>query len=213
MPDLRHHRRHDSLIAVTTALVALAALIVGRGLGKVHATTTHPKVIVWICAAVLVISGVIASRRIGRALGDRVAHRSSAQAGGVLRLVVTAAGLVLLFFAVLAVLGVSLGQLLIGAGVAGVVLGIAAQQSLANVFASIVLLLARPFRVGDKVQLRSGAIGIINVTILELGLTYLTVMTDGGVLKIPNSAVLASGIGVPHPPNPPTASNDDSVST
>ena len=113
----------------------------------------------------------------------------------------TGVGYVILLFALLAVLGVSVKQLLIGAGLAGVILGIAAQQSLSNVFASIVLLFARPFVVGDDIRVRSGVVGVLDVTVLGIGLTYVTVRTDDGVLKIPNSVILASGIGKPHRPS------------
>ena len=97
-------------------------------------------------------------------------------------------------FAVFAVLEVSIDHLLVGAGLAGVVLGIAAQQSLGNVFAALVLLLARPFKIGDHVRIRSGALGgVFDAWILEVSLTYVTLRTDDGDLKIPNSAMLAVG--------------------
>jgi small-conductance mechanosensitive channel len=103
------------------------------------------------------------------------------------------------------VLGVSLQHLLIGAGVAGVIIGIAAQQSLANIFAALVLLFARPFVVGERVRIRSGTLGIIDVDVLGIGLTYVTVRTEDGILRVPNSVMLASGIGQieTQPPAPP----------
>jgi small-conductance mechanosensitive channel len=96
---------------------------------------------------------------------------------------------------VLAVLEVSIEHLLVGAGLAGVILGIAAQQSLGNVFAGLVLILARPFNVGDQIRIRSGALGgIFDASVREMSLTYVTLSTEDGRLKIPNSAMLASGI-------------------
>ena len=97
--------------------------------------------------------------------------------------------------AVLAVLEVQ-SNTLVGAGVAGVVLGIAAQQSLGNVFAGLVLLVARPFVIGDHIRIRSGALGgIFEASVSEMSLTYVTLRTDDGLLKIPNSAMLAAGVG------------------
>jgi small-conductance mechanosensitive channel len=104
------------------------------------------------------------------------------------------------------VLEVSVEHLLIGAGLAGIVLGIAAQQSLGNVFASIVLLLSKPFVVGERIRIRSGALGgIFDATVVELSLTYVTVRTDDGILKIPNSVMLATAAGpvAPDDPQPP----------
>jgi hypothetical protein len=100
-----------------------------------------------------------------------------------------------LIFALLTVLGVSLDHLLIGAGVAGIILGVAAQQSLGNVFAAIVMLVARPFVVGDMIRIRSGVTGVLDVRVLGIGLTYVTVETDDGLLRVPNSLLLAAGIG------------------
>jgi hypothetical protein len=101
----------------------------------------------------------------------------------------------ILIIALLAVLGVSLDHLLIGAGVAGIILGVAAQQSLGNVFAAIVMLFARPFVVGDNIRIRSGVTGVLDVKVLGIGLTYVTVMTDDGILRVPNSILLGAGIG------------------
>ena len=51
------------------------------------------------------------------------------------------------------------GNLLVGGAVTGMILGIAAQQSLSNVFAGLVLLFARPYIPGETVRIRSGALG------------------------------------------------------
>ena len=108
----------------------------------------------------------------------------------------TGLGYVVVIFAVFGVLGVSIDHVLVGAGVAGVVLGIAAQQSLGNVFAGLVLLLARPFRVGDHVRIRSGALGgVFDVWVLEVEPHLRDGPHRGRRLKIPNSAMLAAGIG------------------
>jgi hypothetical protein len=51
---------------------------------------------------------------------------------------------------------------------------------------------------------------VLDAKVLGIGLTYVTVRTDDGVLKIPNSAMLASGIGRPNPaPTTPVAKPKD----
>jgi Mechanosensitive ion channel len=59
----------------------------------------------------------------------------------------------------LAIAKVDVKELLVSGAVLGVILGIAAQQSLANLFAGLVLLFAHPFRVGSRVRFRAGALG------------------------------------------------------
>jgi hypothetical protein len=92
--------------------------------------------------------------------------------------------------------GVPVGQLVLGGAVTGILLGIAGQQTLANVFAGLVLLLSRPFGVGDLIRLRSGALGgQLEGTVTEIGITYLRLETPDGVLHVPNAQVLAAAAG------------------
>jgi hypothetical protein len=103
---------------------------------------------------------------------------------------------VVVLFGVLAVLDVSVEKLLVGAGLAGVVLGIAATQSLGNVFAGLVIIFARPFAVGDHIRIRSGQLGgVFDGWVIEMSLTYTTLRLDDGPWKIPNGALLAAGVG------------------
>jgi small-conductance mechanosensitive channel len=188
-------RNRDWYVGFSALALAVASVIVGRNVGKIHSHATHLVILAWVCAVVLVVAGALAIRRLTSSLGRFITHRSYPAAGAVVRLVGTGVSFVVLLFALFAILGVSLQHLLIGAGLAGVVLGIAAQQSLANIFAALVLLFARPFNVGDHIRIRSGTLGVLDVEVLGIGLTYVTVRTEDGSLKVPNSAMLASGIG------------------
>lgn len=203
--EIRHSFKTEWVLGASAGVVAVAALSVGKALGKITHSSAHQRVIGWSCAAVLLVSGFLAVRHLSRALGRLVSRQSSIGTGAALRLVSNGVGSLILIFAMFAVLGVSLSHLLIGAGLAGIILGIAAQQSLGNIFAAIVMLFARPFVVGDDIRIRSGNIGVIDVKVLGIGLTYVTVSTDDGVLKIPNSAMLAAGIGRPRAAVTPTS--------
>lgn len=75
---------------------------------------------------------------------------------------------------------------------------------LSNVFAGVVLLLARPVDVGDPVLIRSGAMGgELRGKVVEIGIAYVRLDTSGGPLHLPNSQVLASEIApvVSKPPD------------
>jgi small-conductance mechanosensitive channel len=208
---MKHSLKRQWMLGIISSLIAFAAVGVGKGFGKVTHSSIHAKVIAWCAAVVVVVAGGFAIKHLATALGRLTARNSNIGAGATIRLVATGLGYLLLLFALLGVLGVSLQQLLIGAGLAGVILGIAAQQSLGNIFAAIVLLVARPFVVGDDIRVRSGAIGVLDAKVLGIGLTYVTVRTDDGVLKIPNSAMLASGIGRPIVVPPPPAKKPGDV--
>ncbi len=189
-------RKHDWSVAIVTGAIAIAALSIGSSLGSVHGPALRPRVIVWSSALVLLFFGVIAVRRTAAALGHLMTTRTIPSAGAAVRLVVTGVGYVIIICAELGLLDVPIDHLLVGAGLAGIVLGIAAQQSLGNVFASVVLLLAKPFTVGETIRIRSGALGgIFDATVLAISLTYVTVRTDDGILNIPNSVMLATATG------------------
>jgi small-conductance mechanosensitive channel len=189
-------RKHDWSVALVTGAIALTALIIGSNLGSVHGPAIRPRAVVWSSALVLLVFGVIAVRRTAAGLGQLVSTRTMPAAGAAVRLVITGVGYVVIFCAELGLLDVPIDHLLVGAGLAGIVLGIAAQQSLGNVFASVVLLLAKPFTVGETIRIRSGALGgIFDATVLAVSLTYVTVRTDDGILKIPNSVMLGTATG------------------
>jgi small conductance mechanosensitive channel len=187
------------IIGILSALLALAALVIGSLYGNVHASTLNPKIIAWTCAVALVSFGILATARLSLALGH-LAGRQSVPVEGAVRFLSSAVGYLIVLFGTFGVLDVSVQRLLVGAGVAGVVLGIAAQQSLGNIFAGLVLILARPFGVGDHIRIRSGSLGgMFDAWVQEISLTYVTVQTDDGQFKIPNTAMLAAGVG-PVPP-------------
>lgn len=96
----------------------------------------------------------------------------------------------------LGLLSIPIGELAISGALTSVFVGIAAQQSLSNVFAGIVLMLARPFRIGDSIRMQAGALGgQISGSIVEVGITYVRLATATGVISIPNSQVLNAIVG------------------
>jgi len=96
----------------------------------------------------------------------------------------------------LALLAVPVQHLLVGGALTGVLIGIAAQQALGNVFAGLVLLLNRPFTIGDHIRIRSGALGgEFDGTITGMGLTYVALDTTSGPLQVPNASILAAAVG------------------
>src|SRR6185295_9657089 len=55
--------------------------------------------------------------------------------------------------------GVNVASLVVSLGVGSLAVGLAAQDTLANMFAGFTILLDQPFRVGDRIQLATGEIG------------------------------------------------------
>ena len=114
---------------------------------------------------------------------------------GVLRYVLVLVGIFAVLTFSLAIAHIDVKQLLVSGAVAGVLLGIAAQQSLANLFAGLVLLFARPFRVGDHVRFRAGALsGTIEGIVTDVSLTYVRLESEDGRVLLPNSQALAAAV-------------------
>jgi small-conductance mechanosensitive channel len=121
----------------------------------------------------------------------------------VVRYAIVLVGGIAVLFITLALLDVPIDQLLVGGAVTSIILGIAAQQSLSNVFSGLVLLLSHPFGVGDAVSFRSGALGgPIEGIVTEIGISYVRIETTEGLLRLPNSQVLASAVGPAHRDEP-----------
>ncbi|HEY1772004.1 MAG TPA: mechanosensitive ion channel domain-containing protein [Gammaproteobacteria bacterium] len=80
--------------------------------------------------------------------------------------------------------------LLTGVSVAGVVIGIAAQNTLSNLVAGFSLVMYRPFHVGDEVQLTTPK-GLTTGTVksLSLGYTLLHDNKDDQEIIVPNSVM------------------------
>ena len=104
-------------------------------------------------------------------------------------------GAILIIIITLVLLKVPISQLLAAGVAAGIIVTIAAQQSLSNIFAGLVLVLSRPFRVGDTIRLRSGALGGQHEgTVTEIGITYMQLDTGDDLMSLPNSQVLAAAV-------------------
>ncbi len=85
----------------------------------------------------------------------------------------------------LAQLGLSLGPLLAGFGVVGFILGFAMQDSLSNLAAGMMILINRPYDVGDMVEI-SGVFGKVE----HMSMVSTNVLTvDNQKLVVPNSKI------------------------
>ncbi|MDN4594035.1 mechanosensitive ion channel family protein [Polycladomyces subterraneus] len=109
---------------------------------------------------------------------------------------VTAIGYIFIVIVGLSLLHINLSNILVGGAVTGVIVGIAAQSTLSNLFAGIVLLTVRPFSVGQFITLRTYLFGGIEYrgTVIDVN-WYYTVLIDKDQKRIlPNSSVIVSAI-------------------
>ena len=142
-------------------------------------------------AAALLVIGFGIARDLGRVLGPTLFRRMDPGTAG------TVGFLIRLFFAAIATLvalrvaGVTNANLVPAAAATAVILGLAAQQTVGNVFAGIVLLSARPFVVGDRVRLQGGDLaGEMEGVVSSLGLLHTVFSNGDDSIMVPNRTVL-----------------------
>ncbi|MFC6725892.1 mechanosensitive ion channel family protein, partial [Halobium palmae] len=84
----------------------------------------------------------------------------------------------------------NLGSLLVGAGFLGIIVGMAARQTLGAVLAGFVLMFSRPFEIGDWVEFDE-----VEGVVTDIGIVNTRVQTfDGEIVNIPNDQVSANTI-------------------
>lgn len=143
----------------------------------------------------LVILGWALARDIGRAMGPVLFRRLDPGTAGTLGFLVRLFTIMLAVLVALRIAGLRPETLAVGGAVTAVLFGLAAQQTIGNLIAGTVLLSARPFRVGDRIRLHSGATaGRIEGTVAGLGLLYTILRRGGDPIMVPNSVVLGSAI-------------------
>jgi len=93
--------------------------------------------------------------------------------------------LVLVVVMVLGQFGVQTGSILAALGAIGLAVGLALQGTLQNIAAGIMLLVLRPFRVGESIET-----GAVSGTIVDVGLFATELRTSDGVYRLaPNSTL------------------------
>ncbi len=100
-------------------------------------------------------------------------------------LIVIAAIMVLDHFAI------DVKSILVTLGVGSLAIGLALQDTLANMFGGFTIMIDRPFRVGDRIQLQTGEVGDVKA----IGIRSTAVqMLDSNLLVVPNSLLVKNAI-------------------
>ena len=173
---------------------------------------TREEIVLLEAGAIILLAYAVA-RAFTNASDHVLRLRGQARHGATVRIFVNlliAVGAVLALFDLA---GVSAESIFLGSAFAGIVLGLAAQTVLANVFAGILIVLASPFHPGDRVGVISSQYGAIapsyphemtypsySGTVEDIELLYTVLRLDaGGLAKVPNATVLQALIVLPKP--------------
>ncbi len=91
---------------------------------------------------------------------------------------------------VLGIWGVDLGGILVGAGFLGIVVGLAARQTLGALLAGFVLMFSRPFEIGDWIEVGDHEGIVTDITIVTTRMQTF----DGEYVMIPNDVVSSESV-------------------
>jgi small-conductance mechanosensitive channel len=94
------------------------------------------------------------------------------------------------------ILGVNVMPFVAGAGVLGVAVGFAAKDTLSNLIAGVLLIIDRPFEVGDRIEVWSAPAGSATWgDVIDIGLRATKIKTtDNIIIVIPNNEIMKRDI-------------------
>lgn len=199
--------------AIIALLLAIAAAVISHeARHNPNAFGAAPIANQWIAngaAALFLVFGSIATYGLAGQVRGLLEPKTGTPHAAIARYAILIVGAFTTLVVTLELFSVPVGQLVLGGALTSVFVGIAAQQALSNVFAGLVLVVARPFRVGDAIRFRAGALGgTIDGIVTDIGITYVRVNADGTMMSIPNSQVLNAVVG----PIPPEEAEEEPAS-
>src|SRR5215218_1228378 len=148
-----------------------------------------------VAAVVLVVLGWALARDLGRWAQPALFRRVDPGTAGTVSFLIRLSFLAIAGLVALRIAGLNPRTLAVGGAITAVVFGLAAQQTLGNLIAGMVLISARPFRIGDRVRLQGGGLaGQLEGTVASLGLLYVTFAQGEDSIMVPNNVVLASAV-------------------
>ena len=149
-----------------------------------------------IAAAVLLAAvGWRFARDLGRAVGPRLTRRFDPGTVSTVSFLIQLITVLVIIVVALRIVDLNPRAIALGGAVTAVVIGLAAQSTLGNVIAGIMLQISRPFRVGERVRLQGGALGAtVEGTVVSQGLIYTTLARGNGAFMVPNNSALSATI-------------------
>ncbi len=172
----------------------------------------HEEVLLLEAGAVVLVAYATASA-FTSAANEVLRRRGQFQHGATIRIFLNLIIGVVAILALFDLAGVSAESIFLGSAFVGIILGLAAQTVLSNVFAGLLLVLANPFRPGDRVSFISSSYGAFAPSyphemmypsyagvVEDVELLYTILRLDaGGIAKVPNSVVLGALVLQPAP--------------
>ena len=187
-------RRGAAVVALCVALFAVLELLRVQTEGVIVIGSKREPLITLLFAALAVAIGIALVRTLGEWVGSAsTGYVGAGRSRTIGRLV---SGSLYIFGAVVIAsqAKLDLSGIALSGAATGVVLGIAAQASLANSIAGLVILFARPYRIGQYVTVRAAAFAGSEYSgeVADISLFFTTLLAGVQEIRVPNSSMIAS---------------------
>jgi small-conductance mechanosensitive channel len=151
----------------------------------------YPSVTITLTWALIALVGVWI---LGHAIQTTLSQLTRPTSAVTARKIVTVTFVFVIVVATLTRLGIDLTAYLVSLGVTAVVIGFAAQTTIGNLIAGVLVLVSKPFRKGDYIRVNITG-GPIEGTVDEISFLRSRVLTNDGVsISVPNTVMLATPI-------------------
>lgn len=204
----QEHRWRDTYIQLFPILVIF---VVGAVISKYHGSIRtgnldHKLIALGGVLAFVIFASAFLHILTTAIKGQLIVNKLGIGRASAIQLLLKIIGYTTIALITLELLGISVAKLLLGGAIFGIIVGVAAQQALGNFFASIVLIIAHPFSVGQRIVLKSGALGGEFIgKVKDIGLTHTRLKLDSGeTVYLPNATLLAGASIMPVKAMPPS---------
>jgi small conductance mechanosensitive channel len=187
-------KAHVGLIAVILVLfvVFVAFRFALYTLERVYGISIpYPDITLTVSYALIALAGIwVLGHTIQATMSPLIGSRAASSA----RKIVTAVLVLVTIFATLINLHIDITGYLVSLGITAVVIGLAAQSTIGNLVAGMLVLVSKPFRKGDYIRVNITG-GPIEGTIDEISFLRSRMFTNDGVsISVPNTVMLSTPI-------------------
>jgi len=136
--------------------LSAAAVFVSWGVARFWLTTvllTNEQIVRLVDVALIFVTGVVAIMLLARLIARHVIPYLGPTGSNAIRLLLQVVGFSVILLMVFSITGFNFVGALVGVGFFGLVVGLAAQAVLGNLFSGLMLVASRPFNIGDRIAL------------------------------------------------------------
>ncbi len=199
------------LVTTVVGIVIFFALVLV--LSRIYPNSFIHDYQVYFNALIIAIGGILLTNLIAALISTRTKELVGESTAGALSFIIKMAGYIIVAISFFVFIKVDIAGALVAGGFAGLVVGLASQDVLGNIFGGIALVTTRPFKIGDRITVSTWQYGLIAPSyppkffssdflipgytglVTEISLMYTSFLSDDNIpLKIPNSVLIQSSV-------------------